>query len=297
VPVQGAASALLSGRGAQIADLDGDGERDVTASVRSSAPGANVPSELLYSVTESGRVRWRISLDDRLWFPSDEYGPPWVTRDLIIGPRDAPRRIAWAVIHERWWPGIVALIDAGGRVTSRFVNAGWLTALAWSRDGRRLLAAGVSNSHRGSVLAVLDASNVSGVSPEAVDSAYRCQNCPPGSPLAYFVFPHSELNALAARTPLEQSLAVTEDGTIVLRIPQSQEFAAAEAIYEFSSALELRRASFSDIYWDWHRRLEGQGKVAHAADRCPDRQALSMRRWDPSTGWRGLQAPAANAQR
>jgi hypothetical protein len=79
-------------------------------------------------------------------------------------------------------------------------------------------------------------------------------------------------------------------------VEQQDPKSAIEAVYEFSSDLDLQRASLSDGYWDWHRRLESQHAVTHADHICPERGGLAVESWDPSHGWRAWTAPlSANA--
>jgi hypothetical protein len=60
----------------------------------------------------------------------------------------------------------------------------------------------------------------------------------------------------------------------------------ADAIYEFNSSLDLVSATFSGRYWEMHRALEAEGKIAHPRQQCPDRDGpRQVRMWEPATGW------------
>ena len=89
---------------------------------------------------------------------------------------------------------------------------------------------------------------------------------------------------------LEQpQLRVLPGGSVLVRTWFGEQAPTRpEAIYEFSPDLQFQRARMSDDYWVWHRRLEGQGKLTHAADQCPERPGLRVREWTPSSGWRWL---------
>ena len=64
---------------------------------------------------------------------------------------------------------------------------------------------------------------------------------------------------------------------------------AADVVYEFDASLTLRRASFSQRYWDVHAELERAGKLNHSRDRCPFRDGpAGLKEWEPSTGWRAI---------
>ena len=296
VPESGRA-ALASDVAVMLTDLDGDGERDAIARVRLQGDHATGIGDVLYSITESGKVRWSRRLDDRLVFRSGAYESPWVIRDMVMMERGPSKRIALAAHHSVWWPGIIATLDGDGRTLHRFVNSGWITQLELTRDGRFLLGAGVNNAHDSAALVVLDPDAASGTSPEEAGSPFECLNCPIGTPHRYFLLPRSELNRVAGTALLKQTVDILDDGAILLRIPQDPA-SGAEALYEFSPDLELRRASLADVYWDWHRRLEAQKLVDHPAERCPERRGLDVTSWERARGWRTWTIPwSANAPR
>jgi hypothetical protein len=293
VPFPDGSAPLISPPGGIFEDLDGDRERDVLAAIQLH-PRVGGSTETLYSIAANGTVRWTIQLEDRLSFRGGDYGPPWVTADLAVFTTGGARRIAWATHHDIWWPGIIAILDADGRILHRYVHAGWVTALEATPDGQHLLAAGVSNHHDGAVFIVLDAKSPGGTSPVPEESPYACLKCPSGRPVKYFVLPRSELSRIGGRALLEASIAILTDGSIVLRIPQDPVRRAAEAIYEFTPEYELRRASLGDVYWDWHNRLAAAGQIDHDADACPERGGLSILAWDSGRGWRQVKANSAN---
>jgi hypothetical protein len=260
---------LSAPRGPVFADLDGDGDEEVLASV-TAADAQGHARETLYCLTHDGRVRWTRSLDDRLTFTSGSYGPPWITGDLRVVRLDGRSRIVWATHHDVWWPSLVVLLDDAGNAGSRFVHAGWITRVEGSADGRTVLAAGVNNRRDAAVLYAVDAGQFGGALPEPETSPYRCVGCAPARVRRAFVFPRSEANRAADQLSLNEAVEVAPDGSVLVRVRQ-QTGVAADAIFEFSPRLDLERAAFSDLYWDWHRRLEASGVLHHPADRCPER--------------------------
>jgi hypothetical protein len=63
----------------------------------------------------------------------------------------------------------------------------------------------------------------------------------------------------------------------------------ADAIYEFNASLDMVSARFSERYWDLHRALEADGRIAHRRDQCPDRDGpRQVRMWEPAGGWRDV---------
>jgi hypothetical protein len=291
-----ASSAAVSSAGVLLGDVNGDAKRDALVRIHVGGDHGTETSDVLYCLSEAGKFRWKQRFDDRLMFRSGEYSAPWVTRDLLVIERGRSKRIAVAAHHGIWWPGILTIFDGDGRVLHRFVNSGWITQLEVTRDGKYLLAAGVNNARDSAMLAVIDVDSPSGTSPEDAGSPFECLNCPAGRPARYFVLPRSELSRLVGGPLLKQTVDILPDGVIVLRVPQDPN-SATEAVYEFSPDLDLRRASLSDGYWDWHRRLEAQHTLAHADRSCPERGGLAVTSWEPARGWRTWTAPlSANAQ-
>ena len=65
----------------------------------------------------------------------------------------------------------------------------------------------------------------------------------------------------------------------------------ADVVYEFTiPALDLVSARFSARYWELHRELEAEGKIAHTREQCPDRDGpREIQMWEPAGGWRTVQ--------
>ena len=256
--------ASLTARGPLFADLDGDGSREILVPV--TFQPTRKPASALYCLSASGRVLWSRSIEDHLRFGAEEFGPPWSSADIAVVRRGSAMAVAYAVNHSVWWPSIVARLDPRGEITGRFIHAGWITRLEAAADGRTLLAGGVSTARDASVLAVLEDDDAfAGAWPETAPE-YRCA-CPPARLSKYFVFPRSEANRAAGRLALRESIEVQSDGSLLIRVPQHSDL-AADALYEFTPSFELRRAAFADLYWDWHRQLEGSGVLDHPRGEC-----------------------------
>ncbi len=275
-----------------VGDLDEDGRAEAVVGMGLTQGGRD--EEMLICFTPEGRIRWSVRPQDRFTFGAGEYGAPWGT-GAVLGFRQAgAARIAWTAHHHTWWPSLLLVLDADGHVISRFVNSGWLTALNVTADNKYLLAAGWSNAQDAAVLAVLDAFNVTGASPEEDGSLFQCHNCPPGRPVRYFVLPRPELSRILRYPHSSPDLNVFEGGTLEVRTYQNISGAPpGEIIYEFSRDFEPRRATASDWYWEWHRTLERDGRIDHPADACPDRRGFTVRQWDPQAGWTSTTVPSA----
>jgi hypothetical protein len=100
--------------------------------------------------------------------------------------------------------------------------------------------------------------------------------------------PRSELNVISASRFNRAIVENVNDHLLVRTIEMPLELSqgAIDGIYEFTTRLELERASFGDRYWEMHRALEVQGKLHHSQAACPDRQGpRELIVWEPETGW------------
>jgi hypothetical protein len=80
------------------------------------------------------------------------------------------------------------------------------------------------------------------------------------------------------------------NGRVIARtveMPAELSQGGIDVIYEFTSSLDLVRASYSGRYWEMHRSLELQGKLRHSQAECPDRNGpREVLVWEPGAGWR-----------
>jgi hypothetical protein len=243
--------------------------------------------------TQAGALVWRFQLDESYLCQSTGFGPPWrihTWKTYLVGDE---KRLAVALHHDNWWPGVIVTLDSKGRVLQRFLNAGWITDLrvAENTNGRFLIAGGMTNSQNAAMLAILDLNSLGGSSPEQPVSQYDCTSSFTGRPLKYYVFPRSEVNQV---TGAERNFTELDDvgSSLFARTRENQSsghFDAVEVLYGFSNTLELTSASFGDRYWDIHQELEKAGVLKHSKSQCPDRFGPRLvREWDPEHGWKDL---------
>lgn len=278
-----------------VVDLDGDGALDIIAgiSVEERLRDRTVHSGRLLSLTPDGVIRWEHRIDDVIRFGGESFDGPWTMTDWRPSPDDAarPPRIAFVAHHYTWWPSVVGMLDAKGNRTGTFVNAGWVEGVRWLSPDRVLIA-GFNNPRDGGMVAILDAASPAGRSPEP-PGRFQCESCTPAGPLAYFVFPRSELNLLTASRFNRAQAEVSSTAVTVITQELGEEVPGATAIYEFDLQMTLRRAVFSDQYWDSHRRLELEGKIRHARDACPFANGPGpVQAWS-AAGWKAVFSPGA----
>lgn len=277
-----------------IGDVDGNGGQEILVSIAllRYRDLTLLHEDPLYCFSASGRPLWNVTFKETLRFGAGKYGPPWRARHLAVHTMGNKTRIAWAINHHTWWPSVLLFLDGKGKEVGRFVHSGYLYSshLVNAPSGPLLLVGGISNANDAAMMAVLDANQISGSSPEAPTSLYECKSCPKGRPLRYFVFPRSEYNRSQSLERNKVNVIAAKGGGIEVHTMESPgEERGLEGIYEFSLDFELQRASFNDRYWDFHRQLELDGKLTHSASQCPERAGPTLvRSWDPENGWREL---------
>lgn len=279
-------------RVAQLVDLNGDSHPEAIAAVALMAqPSIGAPLGTLYALGKGGNPLWQRSIDTRLSFGSADFEGPWQPDDVLAFTNGDEPFIAWAVHHHTWWPSLLAVFDARGSRIGMFANSGWIRTMSASADGRHIIWGGFSNSRKAAAFAVLDARNPNGASPEDPGSAYACSNCPEGRPLRYFLVDWSDI--ATALPPDEREVKVVvypPTGRVELR---AQQRSTVEFIVELSSTFEVVKRSVSDSFWEWHRRLELDGTLAHGRAHCPYRDGPLVREWTPVAGW--ITGPVATA--
>jgi hypothetical protein len=275
-------NAYFERRQTAIADLDGDGRADAVASADLLMHPDAQPVATLFGISSRGAELWRSSPADTVTFGAGGFGAPWQPVDVSVFRAGGATRIAWSVHHYIWWPSLLAVFDTAGRRLDTFVNAGWIRTVHPTPDGRALIAGAFSNSRDAAAFAVLDPAHPSGRSPEDDGSPYACRSCPAGTPLRYITVQWTDL--AAALSPGERDVSVTFSGTGTTALHAMQRD-HVEAIVELSASLDVVRASFSDSFWEWHRRLEADGTLTHARAACPFRDGPIVREWTPARGW------------
>jgi len=284
---------------AQMVDLDGDGRREILAVVhrrRSGTVDDPLESELV-CLSGAGEILWRWQPAANWKFPQQAYDGPWNIYDLLVA-KDKQAATLWvAVNHYRWWPSFVIRLDAQGRAETRFVNSGATYALGLldGPQGKLLVAGGFNNEQDAGSVAVLDEESAPATSPKGSKLEYHCENCPAGAPLRYLVLPRTELNR-ATNASLNQTHTIAVQGDVIrFETFEAGKSDAAMAMYAVSAdGRSVEPVRFSDDYWRMHRRLEGEGKLRHSVEQCPDRlRPQPIRMWTASRGWAKLWIPAA----
>ncbi len=289
------------GEQGRLVDLDSDGRSEVLL-LESSWSGRNFPSDRLHCLSHDGKLLWSHDPQAVLSFEGRRFEPPWMFFDLLFaaGSRGRPGEVWLSVAHHNWWPAFLVRLDAGGRATTAFVHAGHIYALSRWRDrlGKPfVLAGGINNEHAAASLSVLAEDAAPAASPQTPGSGYECDDCPPGRPDRFLIFPRSELSLIAGR-PYNKTMEVVPSETgvtawVAETWATNDPAQNAWTGYALSDRdLAPQTAWMSDSYWALHRRLEMEGLLRHTADACPERTGFrTVRVWQPKTGWSEARVP------
>jgi hypothetical protein len=263
----------------------------LVGSMQRNARGSDVfKSGQLLRFSPDGALGGTFGFDEQLAFTKDTYAGPWIMTDFRVEPSAGPEAIAVAAHHSQWWPSIVTVLDPDLKRRGTFVNAGWVEHVRWAAPDR-LVIAGFSNYRDGGMIALIDANAPDGQSPVLESSPFWCTTCGTRGPIRYIVLPRSEINRITASPFNRVILQPMPDRVIARTVEMPSDYPAstagiADALYEFSTGLDFIRASYSDRYWEMHRSLEAQGKIAHGREGCPDRDGpRTFEVWERGTGW------------
>ena len=237
------------------------------------------------SLTLGGRPRWTFRFDDTLTVGGKPYGPPWAVTAFSILDANDRRRLAVAAHHWHWGPSVVAILDDTGKRLGTYGHHGWIEQLQWLAPDR-LAIGGFSQSWDGGMVALIDPTRVDGQFPEK-ETAHQCQNCGTNLPLRIVVMPRTEIN-LATHSRFNRAILERVGDRLTARTvevpPMGQ--GVADAIYEFTPALDLVNASFSQRYWEVHDQLFAEKKLDHDRAACPDKDGPRLvHMWSADTGW------------
>lgn len=248
-----------------------------------------VDSGQLLSFSPSGTLLRSFAFDERVGFRDGRYGAPWGITDFRVDEQRGQRRIAVAAHHHEWWPSLVTILDADWRRTATFVHAGWIEGVAWL-GANRLVVAGFSEVRDGGMIALLDPDVARAQTPVESSSPFYCGTCGEGTPLRYVAMPRSEINRATGSRFNRARLEFNGDRIIARTIEaMNGDHEVVDALYEFTPALDLVRASWSSRYWEVHGKLEAAGILDHPRATCPDRDGPgAVAVWDAQSGWRRL---------
>jgi len=180
---------------ALVRDLEGDGRTEVLVGLvgTQSGPGR------LFCFDSRGRLRFVHWVEAEVRFGDKDYRGPWGLH--LVQTTDLPGTTGtalWVAYNQfSYFPSVLERLDAEGKVLGRFWSDGNITDVKGFTvgDRTRILVGAANNDFRSSSLAVLDPDHPDATAPARQDE-YSCKTCPDRRPLAYWVFPTTDIEQL-----------------------------------------------------------------------------------------------------
>jgi hypothetical protein len=174
-------------------DLHGNGDRGVLLVTR--FLDSSKADQVMYFSSE-GKVEWTLEPKPQLQKPNGAvFEDAWTIKHLITIPEAMGRMIHLAMANEAGWGGCVLRVDAEGRPTVQFANAGYVEGLCsvGVPDDRLMIVCGENNDFDCAFVALLGIDDAPSCSIPGSRTVYRFANAPEEAPRKYILFPQTEL--------------------------------------------------------------------------------------------------------
>jgi hypothetical protein len=176
----------------RLVDLDGDGTDEVVlhAALDPTGPATT------YVFDATGTLRFQRRPGRPVTFGSKRMQSFSSLDTYSIPHPDGKSQLFVTGNHRAEFGSVLERVDAQGRVLSEYWSNGFITDVKpVTLDGRRFLAVGAFNNEwLGASVALLTMENPSGRAP-AANPEFLCTDCPGADPLAFVVFPQSDVLA------------------------------------------------------------------------------------------------------
>jgi hypothetical protein len=271
-----------------VADVDGDGTREVLFVAEPWLPEGRG----LFCFNADGSLRFHHLPGRVVKFGAKSYAPPWRGVSVyVMGPAGGPRDIWFVSTHLEEYPTLLERLDGSGNGRGEYWNDGQIALVRAAEVGGRWLVfvGAINNEFKGATLAVLDAQHPSGSAP-AASAEYRCDGCPPGSPLAFLVFPRLDVTAAIGTHPRVGNVFVDRLGQVLVDVvhdvgdgvpPELRSNALTH--YRLDRHYRVIAAELGERLPTVHALFERKGLLDHPFSRERDAQFLwPVRRWDGS---------------
>jgi len=240
-----------------FSDIDLDGRRETIFCLQTE--DETNEGEILCLDTHGGK-RWGFKAGRELKFDDQVYSSDYRISGFALNDvnGDGSPEILLTAMHKPDWPCQFVILSPDGHTLGEFWNSGYFGDFAvadLNADNRNeIIICGVNNEYGQGVIAVFDAANVQGASPQ-MDRKYRCEMLKPGSEKFYLRLPRSDADA--ALHPVESV------NTIFINQARELSFRASLSglYFEFDFALDLRRVRNSHQFTLLHKAAVEAGRV------------------------------------
>lgn len=192
-----------------IQDITGDGRSEVLfypQDIDGRSAGG------LFVFDARGRLLWTYDPGRAIRFGPQIYSEDFPGAIATFDLNDDGRHEILVVAHSLgYFPTVVSLLDAEGRLLGEYWNSGQIAdvnAVDLDGDGRKeILLAGVNNEYRSGFLAVLDTTDMGGASPQQ-NPYYTSPELGPGKEMFYIRFPQSAIDKSYPQAAIAKRLIV-----------------------------------------------------------------------------------------
>lgn len=247
-----------------IADVDGDGRREVLLPFRSD-PESAVDDEL-YLFSADGKLLWKRHFGKPVVRNGVSQKGPFTVRRLALVPIKGRKesRILVVANHRLHSPTLISLLDISGNTQREYWHAGHITCLmieTQKSDGRSAIyLGGIANGYRAADLTVLDPEKFSGASVES-DPEERIVSDLPTVEKARLLFPRSSLNLATNPYNFTEKLMRVGDSLLVGTSENPAGSDKASNMYYFGPKLVLERVQAADMNRATFHKLHQQGII------------------------------------
>jgi hypothetical protein len=280
-----AAAARRASPSVVVRDIDGDGDPEVLLVTNcESAPSAAG----LYCLDSRGRERFRHTPRHHVRFGSVPTTGPWRPLLVVVLPEATGRSSIWLVSNDNTqFPTVVEKLDPAGRLVGQFWHPGFISRIQpWTFQGRRVvLLAGANNDFNSASLAVLDPDRPTGTAPARRDH-YQCRDCPPGDPLAFVVFPSTDIDRLQDAEQAIESVVEDDAGNLTVQLwrgsafPELAGYDRAVTLYRLDGHLRPLSADHQPSFVIMHNELFRLGRLNHPYGPQDEAALWPVYRWN-----------------
>lgn len=267
----------------RFVDLDRDGNLELLiAIVPKNSPSV---SGSLVCFDRRGNKLWQFTPGRTVRYGMDEYSPPFSLDAFRVITDGSGSTSVWVVSHQiPWFPTAITRLDEKGRTIGEHWHPGHIGPFAEATlEGRRvMLVGGTNNEHVTAALAVIDYENPTGWSP-ARKEQYRCANCSGAWPVAYIIFPRSEIAQVLDARQTVREIRAHANGSFEIMVVADADLGGNTPgqAYTFESNLLLLSAEIVESYVYAHNEMQKLGILNHPLDRKRESESIrSLLYWD-----------------
>jgi hypothetical protein len=206
-----------------IKDIDADGKAEILFSTQTENEFGEGD---LFCFDGKGKRLWSFHGGRIMTYGKTAFSPDYRVEAVDTEDFDGDGKSEVMVLscHNNDFPSLITFLDCRGKIRGEYWNAGRMSDYAFhdiNGDGRKeILISGVNNEYKKGYFMILNASRITGGSPQ-LDSRFLSSELGPGSELAYVLFPRTDLDLL--RMPVESidEIAILGDNRIQLLMATS----------------------------------------------------------------------------